>query len=102
MTDGGKLLIIKYLSGQQKMAQKIDNVYCGHLTRRQMVFSEVQALNYGDSKAWGESIWRQDENACGSFTENSFRALGHFVGHDNPDLSALRANRLRNRERHSH
>jgi hypothetical protein len=92
MIYGGKLLIIKYLIGQRKMAQKIEHGYCGYLTRRQIVLYEVQALNYGDSKAWGECIWRQDENACGSFTENSFRALGHFVGHDNPDLAALRAN----------
>jgi hypothetical protein len=92
MIDGGKLLIIRHLIDQQKMAQKTEHEYCGYLTCRRMVFNEVQILNYGDSEAWRESIWRQDENACDSFEENSFRALGHCIGHDNPDFAALRAN----------
>jgi hypothetical protein len=51
MIDGGKLLIIRYLIGQQKMAQKTEHGYCGYLTCRRMVFNEVQALNYGDVKS---------------------------------------------------
>jgi hypothetical protein len=41
MIDGDKPLIIKHLIGQQKMAQKLEHGYCGYLTRKQMVVSEV-------------------------------------------------------------
>jgi hypothetical protein len=53
MIDGGKVLIIRHIIGQQKMAQKIEHGYCGYLTCRRMVFNEVQALNYGDVKSLG-------------------------------------------------
>jgi hypothetical protein len=53
MINGGKPLIIQYLSGHPKMTQKIEHEYCGYLTRRQMVFYEVQAPNYGDFKSLG-------------------------------------------------
>jgi hypothetical protein len=53
MIEGSRLLIIHHLTGQQKMAQKIEHGYCGDLTRRQMVFYEVQALNSGVLKSLG-------------------------------------------------
>jgi hypothetical protein len=51
--DGCKLLILKYQKGHPEMIQKREYGYCGYLTRRQMVFYEVQALNYGDFKSLG-------------------------------------------------